>query len=152
MVMGLNVAGHEKQSVIVVVLIPFREVPDRFTSQERSMMGQVPGCQLLLEMFVDTNNKVFFNCDHNNNQLARIVEYFSKSTESKVATRPPVSHIHPPLTSWSEPNTIRNTTTNISLPRPPQLLGKSFKAPGPHISKLKGNAQKTFVLTFTFFS
>ena len=39
MVMDLNAAGLEKQSVIVVVLIPFREVPDRFTSQERSMMG-----------------------------------------------------------------------------------------------------------------
>ena len=71
------VAGLDNRSVIVVVLIPYREVPDRFTSQERSMMGQVPGCKLLLEMFVDTNNKVFFNCDHNNNQLQRIVEYFA---------------------------------------------------------------------------
>ena len=69
-----NVAGLENRSVIAVVLIPFREVPDRFTSQERSMMGQVPGCQLLLEMFEDTNNKVFFHCDHNNNQLQRIAD------------------------------------------------------------------------------
>ena len=71
------VTGLGDRPVIVVVLIPFREVPDRFTSQERSMMGQVPGCKLLLEMFVDTNNKVFFNCDHNNTQLQRIVEYFA---------------------------------------------------------------------------
>ena len=77
MVMDLNVAGLENRSVIVVVLIPFREVPERFTSQERSMMGQVSGCKLLLEMFVDTNNTVFFNCDHNNNQLQRIVDYFA---------------------------------------------------------------------------
>ena len=33
-----NAAGLETRAVIVVVLIPFREVPDRFTSQERSMM------------------------------------------------------------------------------------------------------------------
>ena len=77
MVMDLNVAGLENRPVIVVVLIPYREVPDRFTSQERSMMGQVSGCKLLLEMFVDTNNTVFFNCDHNNNQLQRIVDYFA---------------------------------------------------------------------------
>ena len=72
-----NVAGLENRAMVLVVLIPFREVPDRFTSQERSMMGQVPGCQLLLEMFVDTNNTVFFHCDHNNTQLKRIVEYFA---------------------------------------------------------------------------
>ena len=87
--------------MIVVVLIPFREVPDRFTSQEKSMKGQVPGCQLLLEMFVDTNNKVFFNCDHNNAQLARIVDYLSKSTESRVASRLPVLGNLPPFPTHS---------------------------------------------------
>ena len=57
--------------------------------------------QVLLEMFVDTSITEFFQCDHNNNQLSRIVDYFSKSTESKVATRPPLSRIHLPFTSHS---------------------------------------------------
>ena len=74
--MDSNVAGLENQPVIVLVLIPFRAVPDRFISQERSLMGQVPGCQLLLEMFVDNNSRVFFHCEHNEGQLARIVHFF----------------------------------------------------------------------------
>ena len=36
--LSCNVAGLEDRAMVVVVLIPFREVPNRFTSQERSMM------------------------------------------------------------------------------------------------------------------
>ena len=136
--MDLNAAGLEKQSVIVVVLIPFREVPDRFTSQERSMMGQAPGCPLLIKMFVDTNNTVFLHCNYNDAQLQRIVDYITKSTESKVVTRHPVLHAPPSFPPHSAPNATRKTTTNAGLPQPPQVLGKNRQPPSPHISKLLG--------------
>ena len=58
-----------------MVLIPFREVPSRFFSQAQSLLGKIEGCEILVEVFVDTNNKVVFDCDHNTAQLKRVINY-----------------------------------------------------------------------------
>ena len=71
----LLVSGLEKRDVLVMVLIPYKEVPARFFSQAGSLTRTLPGCRLLLEMFVDTNNRVFFDCEHNTAQLRKIIDF-----------------------------------------------------------------------------
>ena len=66
-------SGVAYNRLIMVILIPTREVPRRFsptTITSRSLR-----CNLALELFVDTNLRVFFNCDHNKSQLNRIVDF-----------------------------------------------------------------------------
>ena len=65
--------GVRYQRLIMVILIPTREVPQRFFPM--TLPSRIPGCDLMLEMFVDINLRVFFDCDHNNSQLKRIVKY-----------------------------------------------------------------------------
>ena len=61
---------------IMMILIPVAKVPGRHISQLRSLAGKLSSYALVLEMFVDTNNKVFYDCDHNNDQLEKIVDFF----------------------------------------------------------------------------
>ena len=62
---------------IIMILMPVMEVPSNHFSQLRSLDGKMARFRLVLEMYVDTNNRALFNCDHNSKQLKKIVEYFS---------------------------------------------------------------------------
>ena len=70
---SLFIPGIGYQRLIMVILIPMREVPQTFFSQVPPSI--IPRCDLVLEMFVNTNLTVFFDCDHNSSQLNRIVKY-----------------------------------------------------------------------------
>ena len=65
-----SLTGTGEQMVISVILIPAREVPRSFIPRKLSS-----SCELMVEIFVDTNLSVYFDCRHNTAQLYKIINY-----------------------------------------------------------------------------
>jgi len=69
-----SVEGVPNQRMIIASLVPFRNVPPRFFSQtEEVASSSIPGCDLLVELFVDTSGTLLFDCAHNTEELKRVI-------------------------------------------------------------------------------
>ena len=101
----LSPEGVTYERLIMVILIPVREVPLRFFP--RTNQGRIPRCDLVLEMLVDTNLRIFFDCHHNTLQLNKIVDY---------------------IFPWGSRLAWKNTQANKILETPPPPVRKTCKS------------------------
>ena len=98
--------GGEKESLIIVSLLPFREVSlrwnqDFFWTQKnwqvfalpktanklivfrifgpaKTQASSIPDCGILIELFVDTSGTLLLNCAHNTQEINRVISFLFK--------------------------------------------------------------------------
>ena len=52
-----------------------RNVLNRFFSQTEAASSSIPGCDLLVELFVDTSASLLFDCAHNTKEINRVISF-----------------------------------------------------------------------------
>ena len=65
------------REVIMVILIPELQVPANHIPKKLS--NKTPGCELMLDMFIDVDNSNFYDCAHNTAQLTKIISHMFPS-------------------------------------------------------------------------
>ena len=59
-----------------------RNIIFRFFSQTEAVASSIPGCDLLIELFVDTSGRLLFDCAHNTKEFNRVISFLFKWYET----------------------------------------------------------------------
>ena len=68
--------------MIILILIPTRDVPERFSP--RNLSNKTPSCELMLEMFVDLNCSFLFDCPHNTAELCKVINFMFSQEDKDI--------------------------------------------------------------------
>ena len=98
--------GGQRESLIIVSLLPFREVSPRWNQDffwtqnnwkvfalpkkanklivfrifddAKTQASSIPDCGILVELFVDTSGTLLLNCAHNTQEINRVISFLFK--------------------------------------------------------------------------